>query len=342
MDSNAQTVLADLRAKRYAPVYLLQGEETYYIDVISRFIEENTLTEAERGFNQVILYGKETPVHVLLNHARRFPMMAERQVVIVREAQELQDLGKEAGQKLMLDYFRRPVPSTILVLCHMHKTLDKRKELGKMAEQLTTCLTFKRLYDNQLPDFIEEHVASRGCSIEGGAVRVLCESVGTDLSRMVTEIDKVLTAKAPGYRITESDVMTQVGMSREFNVFELQRALIAQDQAKAVQIADYFSGNTRKNPLIMIVSFLYGFYSKLYALGSASSNGDTAAVNALKINSYAMRDYTTALSKYSVRKLAECVSLLKDADLRLKGVNSTSTDERQLLRELVTRLIRQV
>jgi DNA polymerase-3 subunit delta len=340
MDSAAKKVLTDLKARRYAPVYLLQGEETYYIDLIADFIEQNVLQEGEKGFNQVILYGKESPVHVILNHAKRFPMMAERQVVIVREAQEIPDLGKEPGQKLLLDYFQRPVPSTLLVLCHKYKTLDKRKELGKKADQLTTSLTFKKLYDNQLPDFVEEYVGGKGFSAEGGAVRVLCESVGTDLSRMATEIDKVLTAKAAGYRITEADVMSQVGMSREFNVFELQRALVVQDLPKACQIAEYFASNTRKNPLIMVIAFLYGFYSKLYALASASSKGDTSASNSLKINPYAMKDYTAALNKYSVPKLAECVSLLKETDLKLKGVNAGSTDDGQLLKELVLRLLR--
>lgn len=340
MDNAARKVLADLRARRYEPVYLLQGEEPYYIDLVADFIEMNVLAEGEKGFNQVVLYGKESPVHVILNHARRFPMMAERQVVIVREAQEIPDLGKETGQKLLLDYFQRPVPSTLLVLCHKYKTLDKRKELGKKAEQLTTSLTFKKLYDNQLPEFVEEYVAEKGCRADAGAVRVFCESVGTDLSRMATEIDKVLTAKPAGYRITETDVMSQVGMSREFNVFELQRALVSQDVVKACQIAEYFASNTRKNPLIMVVAFLYGFYSKLFALSSASSKGDTGAANALKINSYSMRDYTTALSKYSVAKLAECVSLIKETDLKLKGVNSGSADEGQILKELVLRLLR--
>ncbi|MBL7846408.1 MAG: DNA polymerase III subunit delta [Cyclobacteriaceae bacterium] len=340
MDAAAKKVMTDLRAKRYAPVYLLQGEEPYYIDLIASYIEANVLSESEKGFNQVVLYGKESPTHVILNHAKRFPMMAERQVVIVREAQEIPDLSKEAGQKLLLDYFQRPVPSTVLVLCHKYKTLDKRKELGKKAEQLTTSLTFKKLYENQLPEFVEEYVTARGFSIAEGAVRLLCESVGVDLSRMASEIDKVLIARQPGYRITEEDVLAQVGMSREFNIFELQKALVLQDQAKACLIADYFAGNTRKNPLIMTVAFLYGFYSKLYTLSYAAAKGDHNAANTLKINPYSMRDYTTALQKYSVSKLAENVSLLKETDLKLKGVNSGSTEEGQLLRELVLRLIR--
>lgn len=340
MDATAQKTLTDLRAKRYDPVYLLQGEEPYYIDLIANYIEANVLSEGEKGFNQVILYGKESPVNVILNHAKRFPMMADRQVVIVREAQDIPDLAKETGQKLLLDYFQRPVPSTLLVLCHKYKTLDKRKELGKKAEQLTTSLTFKKPYENQLPDFVEEYVKIKGYSIDDAAVRVLCESIGVDLSRMATEIDKVLTAKPAGYRITAEEVMSQVGMSREFNVFELQKALVMQDQLKACQIAEYFASNPRKNPMIMIVAVLYGFYAKLYALSSASNKGETGAANALKINPYAMKDYTTALSRYSSHKLYECVLLIKEADLKLKGVNAGSVDEGQILKELVLRLLR--
>jgi len=340
MDNAAKKVMVDLRARRFEPVYLLQGEETYYIDAIAAYIEDHVLAESEKGFNQVILYGKESPVHIILNHAKRFPMMAERQVVIVREAQEIPDLSKDQGQKLLLDYFQRPVPSTVLVLCHKYKTLDKRKELGKKADKLTTCLTFKKPYENQLPEFIEEYLKGKGFAIEGEAVQVLCESVGVDLNRLATEMDKVLTAKPQGYAITREDVMSQVGMSREFNVFELQKALIKMDVVRACQIADYFGGNTRKNPPIMVVAFLFSFYSKLYALASHSSNAGKSGANTLKISPYAMPDYSAALQKYSLVKLIENVSLLQEADLKLKGVNAGSSDDSQILRELVMRLMR--
>lgn len=339
MESAAQQVLTELKAKKFRPVYILQGEETYYIDLVSNYIESNVLSESERSFNQIILYGRDSPVQSILNQAKRFPMMAEHQVVIVREAQDIPDLSKEQGQKALLDYLQRPAPTTILVLCHKYKSLDKRKELGKKAEQLAMCVTFKKPYENQLPDFIEEFVKARGCDIDGGAVRVLCESVGTDLGRLSMEIDKVLTAKPAGYRITEEAVMAQVGMSREFNIFELQKALIHQDAYQACRIADYFAGNTRRNPAIMVVAFLFSFYSKLWTVAVASSKGGKEAVNSLKINAYAMRDYTAALQKYSVGMLARNISLLKEADLRLKGVNSGTTDEGQVLKELVIRLI---
>jgi DNA polymerase-3 subunit delta len=340
MDATAKKLLTELMAKKYDPVYLLQGDETYYIDLISNYLESNVLSAGEREFNQVILYGKESPVNVILTHAKRYPMMAERQVVVVREAQDIPDLSKDMGQRLLIDYFTRPVPSTMLVLCHKYKTIDKRKELGKKAEQLVTTATFKKPYENQLPDFVNEYVREKGHTMEDRGVLVLCESVGNDLNRLANEIDKLLAGKPGGQPIATEDVLSQVGMSREYNIFELQKALIAQDAYKTLQIADYFGSNTRKNPLIMIVAFLFSFYSKLLLAASTSITIERDVVSVLKISPFAAKDYMNALQKYSLGKIIENISLLKEADLKLKGVNSGSESEGQILRELVTRLIR--
>jgi DNA polymerase III subunit delta len=190
MDANVKKILTDVRAKKFAPVYFLQGEETFYIDQISDYIEAKALSEAEKGFNQVIVYGKDAAMATILTHARRFPMMAERQVVIVKEAQDIQDLNKEIGGKLLLDYLTKPVPSTILVFCHKHKSLDKRKELGKKIDQYSVCLSTKKLYDNQLPEFVAEYAREKKISIDDRAVMALCEYVGNDLHRLANEMDK--------------------------------------------------------------------------------------------------------------------------------------------------------
>ena len=339
MDAAAKKILTDLKAKKYEAVYLLQGEEAYYIDLISNYIEHNVLSDSEKGFNQVIIYGRESPVSTILTHARRFPMMAERQVVIVREAQDIPDLSKEMGQKLLLDYFTRPVPSTLLVLCHKYKTLDKRKELGKKAEQLTTSATFKKFYENQLPEFVEEYIAGKGYGMDDRAALVLTQSVGNDLIRLANELDKMLIGRSPGEQLTAEYVMARVGMNREYNIFELQKALISQDAYKTFQIADYFASNTRKNPPIMLVAFLFSFFSKLLLAASSSSNTERELVSALKISPFAAKDYMNALRKYSLTKIIEIINLLKESDLKLKGVNSGSEDEGQILKELVVRLI---
>ena len=339
MDASAKKIMDELRAGKYAPVYMLQGEEPFYIDLISNYIESNVLSESERGFNQVVVYGKDSPVNVILTHARRFPMMSERQVVIVREAQDIPDLQKESGAKLLLDYITRPVPSTVLVLCHKHKTLDKRRELGKKIDALTRSATFKKPYDNQLPEFIDEYVSDKGYKIEDAAVRVLAEYVGADLNRLANEIDKVLINNTNAEVITAEKVMAQVGVSREYNIFELQKALIKKDALQATKIVNYFESNTKKNPIIPVVAFLYSFYSKLLAASVAGDKSERGLVSLLKINPFAVKDYTSALYTYSTQKIIENISLLKESDLKLKGVNSGTISEGQILKELVFRLM---
>jgi DNA polymerase-3 subunit delta len=339
MDATAQRLMSELRSKKYAPVYFLQGEETFYIDLIAGYIEGNVLDPSERSFNQVVLYGRDSPVNVILTNARRFPMMAERQVVIVREAQDIPDLQKETGARLLLDYFQRPVPSTVLVFCHMHKNLDKRKELGKKAESLVNVATFKKAYENQLPDFVEEYLSSKGFSMQDQGVRVLCESVGNDLTRLANEIDKLLIGHEKKDVISAEKVMSQVGVSREYNIFELQKAIIQRDNLHATRIIRYFEGNTKKNPVIPIVAFLFSFFSKLLGAAAARVTGEKELASELKISSFAARDYSTALRQYTLQRIVENIGHLKEADLKLKGVNSGSANEGDVLKELVVKLM---
>lgn len=339
MDAAVKKVLSDMKAGKFAPVYFLQGEETFYIDLISDFVEKNALTEAEKGFNQVVVYGKDVTMATILTHARRFPMMAQRQVVIVKEAQDIQDLGKETGSKLMLDYLTKAVPSTVLVFCHKNKSLDKRKELGKKIDQLSVCITTKRMYDNQLPEFVMEYASERKLVIDDRAVQALCEFVGNDLHRLVNEIDKLVISLQPGESITLEKVMSQVGVSKEYNVFELQKALITRDALLANKIVNFYASNTRKNPVIPAVAFLFSFFSKLLAASQASDKSEKGLASELKVSPYAVRDYSMALRQYPLPKIIDNISFLKDADLKLKGVNTGSQDEGQVFRELVYRLM---
>ena len=339
MDASVRKIITDLKARKYVPVYFLQGEETYYIDLISDYIEQNVLTEAEKGFNQVVLYGKDVTMAAVLTNARRYPMMAERQVVIVKEAQEIQDLNKDIGSKLLLDYLNKQVPSTVLVFCHKHKNLDKRRELGKRIEKLATTLTTKKSYDNQLPDFVGEYVSEKKISMDDKAVLALCEFVGNDLHRLANEIDKLIISLPAGETISVERVMNQVGVSKEYNIFELQRAILAKDALLANKIVNYFESNTRKNPMIPVVAFLYSFFSKLLAASQASDKSDKGLVSELKVSPYAARDYTVALRQYPQQKIMDNISSLRDADLKLKGVNTGSADEGQIFRELIWRLM---
>jgi DNA polymerase-3 subunit delta len=339
MDATVKEILKDLKARRYQPVYFLQGEEPFFIDVVSDHVENHVLSEAERGFNQVVVYGKDVTMATVLTHARRFPMMAERQVVIVKEAQEIQDLNKETGAKLLLDYLQRPVPSTVLVFCHKHKSLDKRKELGKKIDKLATTLNSKKLYDNQLPTFVSEYATERKVAIDDQATQALCEFVGNDLSRLSNELDKLMISLQPGEPITADRVMNQVGVSKEYNVFELQKAIIQRDSLTAARIVNFYEGNTRKNPIIPVIAFLYSFFSKLLIATQVTDKSEKGLVNALKVSPYAVRDYSLALRNYPAPKVVDSLHAIKESDLRLKGVNAGEITDGQILRELVCRII---
>lgn len=339
MDANVRKVMTDLKARRFAPVYFLQGEETYYIDLISDYIEQHALSEAEKSFNQVVVYGKDATMATILTHARRFPMMAERQVVIVKEAQDIQDIGKEGGSKLLLDYLSKAVPSTILVFCHKNKTIDKRRELGKKIDQLTLCVTTKKPYDNQLPEFVAEYAGEKKIPVEDRAMQALCEFVGNDLHRLANELDKLAISLPAGETITPERVMSQVGVSKEYNIFELQKAIIQKDTLLANKIVNYFEGNTRKNPIIPVVAFLYSFFSKLLVASQAQDKSEKGLASELKVSPYAVRDYSFALRQYPVPRIIDNIGFIKEADLKLKGVNTGSSTDGQVMRELVWRLI---
>jgi len=339
MDAQVKKIWSDLKAGKYAPVYFLQGEESFYIDLISNYIETNALSEAEKGFNQVVLYGKDVTMASILTNARRFPMMAERQVVIVKEAQDIQDLNKEIGAKLLLDYLTKQVPSTILVFCHKHKSLDKRREVGKKIDQYAVMLNTKKMYDNQLPEFVYEYIKEKKVQADDRAVQVLCEYVGNDLHRLANEIDKLIISLPTGGSISVDQVMNQVGVSKEYNIFELQKAILQRDSLLANKIVNYFESNTKKNPMIPVVAFLYSFFSKLLMATQVADKSEKGLASELKVSPYAVRDYTLALRQYPQLKIIDNIAALKDADLKLKGVNTGSADEGQIFRELVWRIM---
>lgn len=336
MDATANKILGDLKKRKINPVYFLQGEENFYIDRIASFIEANVLNENEKSFNQIILYGKDVTVSTILSNAKRFPMMAERQVVIVREAQDIPDLNKEQGTKLLLDYFGRPVPTTVLVFCHKHKALDKRKELGKKADKFDFVYSFKKAYQNQLPEFVSEYFAEQKFTAEPSGIQVLCEYVGNDLNRLANEIDKLLIGKTSGEVISAEYIMSRVGISREYNIFELQKAMISRNVLKVFQIVQYFQANTKRNPVIVTVAFFYSFFSKLLVAAYANDKSERGLVSEMKMNPYAAKDYAATLQYYSAGQIQRAVTLLKIADLKLKGVNvGSGEDEGQILQELM-------
>ncbi|MFZ9981370.1 MAG: DNA polymerase III subunit delta [Cyclobacteriaceae bacterium] len=339
MDAQALKILNQIKMKKPAPVYFLQGDEVYFIDLISDAIESSFLEEHEKGFNQIILYGAETSVAAILGNARRFPMMSDFQVVIIKEAQDLSDLYKEPGAAMLLDYFSKPVPSTVLVFCHKHKSLDKRKEFGKKAEQSGFVHTFKKLPDYKLPDFVSEYFTAKGFRIDEAGAQIVAEYVGNDLNRITHEADKVMISREKGFSFTAAIIMAQVGISREYNIFELQKAVITKNFRKAYSIVRYFQANPKRNPGIPCVAFLYAFFSRLLVASSLSDRSSKSLTLSMKMSPMMANDYSTALGNYNAARIRENIGLIREADLKLKGFGAPGDDEGQILQELIFRIM---
>jgi DNA polymerase-3 subunit delta len=339
MPQSPDIVLKDLQSGRFAPVYFLQGEETYYIDLIANYIEKNALQESEKSFNQVVAYGKDIDIAGILSNARRFPMMAERQVVIVKEAQEVSDLTKEAGQIMLESYIKNPLPSTILVFCHKYKSLDGKRKIAKALDEFAIVVNSKKLYDNQVPDWIMNYLKIKGFKIIPKAVQMLAESIGNDLSRLSNEIDKLLINLQEGTEITPDLIQKYVGISKEYNVFELQKALINRDILKANQIINYFEADPKSNPLIPIITILFNFFSKVLMAHSAPDKSERGLASLLKVNPFFVKDYLLAMRSFSAYKTVEIIHYLRIADLQSKGMESGSATEGQILKELVFKIL---
>lgn len=332
-------VLAWLQQQQYAPVYFLQGEEPYYIDLLTNYIEEHVLSEAEKGFNLTIVYGKDQSLRDILTHARRFPMGSERQVVIVKEAQELPDLRTEVGRKLLEAYVQSPQPATLLVLAHKYKTLDGRFSLSKVLAKEAVLVYAKKLYDHQIAGWITTYVREKSLRITDKAILMLQEFIGNDLARLANELDKIRLNLTEGSEIDDEMVQTYVGISRNFNAFELQKALASRDVRKASQILHYLAANPKSNPAIPLVGLLFTFFSKLLLLHHAKDPSETGLAQTLQVKLYFVGEYRHAAQHYPLSKVVENIHYLHQADLQLKGVDHPATPEAEILRELVFKLM---
>jgi len=339
MASTPESIIKDIKANKYAPVYFLQGEEPYYIDLISDYIEKNCIPEHEKSFNQTVVYGKDTSVNSVLQYAKKFPMMAERQVVIVKEAQELSDLNKEQGEKFLLAYIQNPLPSTVLVFCHKYKTLDGRKSLGKNMDKFAVLVNTKKMYDNQLPDWITKYFTDKNIKITPNATKLLAESIGNDLSRLANESDKLLINLKDKKEVDENLVEKYVGISKDFNVFELQKALTNKEVVKANRIINYFAANQKNNPIIPMISVLFGFFSKVLMVHGSSDKSDGGIAKAIGVNPYFAKDYANAARSFPIQKSVSVINYLHEADLRSKGINRGDMDEAQIMKELIFKIL---
>ena len=306
------------------------GEESYYIDKISDYIENNVLTEEEKGFNQMILYGRDVSIEDIVSNAKRFPMMAERQVVIVKEAQDLSRTIEN-----LVAYVENPQPSTVLVFCYKYKTLDKRKKLTKTIAKHGVLYESKKLYENQVGDWIRRVLAGKSYNIEPKATSMLIEFLGTDLSKINNELEKLILILPKESLITAIHIEENIGISKDFNNFELRKAVGAKHVVKANQIIQYFAQNPRNNPLVMTISLLNSFFTQLLIYHSLKNKSKSNVAKALRVSPYFVGDYDTAARNYPMRKVSQIISLLRIADLKSKGVGATNLSQGDILKELL-------
>lgn len=328
-------IARDLKNRIYKPVYYLMGEESYYIDKISEYISQIVLTEEEKEFNQTVMYGSDIDVATIINTAKRYPMMAEHQVVIVKEAQNIKNIEQLAY------YVQKPLLSTILVICHKHGVLDRRKKLAAIIEKEGVLFESKKIKETQLPGFITSYLKRKSVDIEPKSTEMMAEFVGTDLSRMAGELEKlVLTLPVGQKRITPELIERNIGISKDYNNYELRSALIAKDVLKANKIIKYFEENPKTNPIQMTLSVLFNFFSNLMLVYYAPDKTEQGVALQLGLKSpWQAREYLAAVRKFSGVKVMEIIGEIRYCDARSKGVENSSLKDGELLRELIYKIL---
>ena len=333
------SIINDIKSGSFSPIYFLQGEETFFIDSIISAVEENALEESQKGFNQLILYGKDTNLSDIMGAAKRYPMMGDRQVVIVKEAQEIREWNKEDKQKLVISYLENPLASTILVFGYKYKTLDKRTKIGKSFEKHSVFLTAKKLYDNQVPDWIRNYCQSNSIKIEEKALMMLSENIGNNLQRLANEVDKLLLNLKGADTITAPMIQQYVGISKDYNIFEMQKSLSLLDRKKAMNIARYFASNPSNNPLVLTIYSLFSYFSKLLMIHHSSDKSERAVASLIGVNPFFVKEYLMAARNYPLPKVVQNIKHLHDADLQSKGIGYATKKEGPVLTELVYKLM---
>lgn len=330
-ETTYEEIARNLKNKIYSPVYFLMGEEDYYIDRISDYIMDTVLTETEKEFNLTLLYGSDTDIVSIINAARRYPMMSKYQVVIVREAQNLKNLDE------LIHYLQKPMTSTILVMCYKHGTLDRRKKITAELEKAGVLFESKKLKDTQLPGFISSYLKRKQVEIEPKVSEMMAEFVGTDLNRMAGELEKlIITLPAGQKRITAEQIERNIGISKDYNNFELRNALIEKDVFKANQIVKYFEDNPKNNPLQVTLAVLFNFFSNLMLAYYAPDKSDQGIASQLGLRSpWQAKDYMAGMRKYTGVKVMQIIGAIRTCDAKSKGIDNPSTPDGELLRELV-------
>lgn len=323
-------IINDIKAGKIKPIYFLMGEEPYYIDRITEYLEDTLLTEDEKGFNQMVLYGRDTTIDDIVANAKRYPMMAERQVVIVKEAQELSRTIDQLEK-----YAENPQHTTVLVFAYKYKSLDKRKKVTKLLEKNGLVYESKKMYDNKVGEWIKRVLQGRGYGIEPKAMAMLVEFLGNDLSRIANELTKLEIILPKGSTITPNHIEENIGFSKDFNVFEFRKAIGEKNQFKAYQIANYFAQNQKDNPIVMTNGLVFSFFSALLQYHGLKDKSASNVAKILKVNPYFVNDYIAAAHNYPMKKVSAIVGKLRDIDVKSKGVGANSLPQGDLLKEML-------
>lgn len=329
---SAEKIIGDWKKKTFKPVYWLEGEEPYFIDTVVDFAEHKILSESEAGFNLTVFYGRDTDWATVVNACMRYPMFAERQVVLLKEAQHMKDVEK------LEHYITKPLASTVFVVSYKDKKVDGRTAFAKILKTKTELFTTKKLYDNQLPEWVSQMVEQHGFAINQKANALLVDHIGNDLSRLRNEVEKLSINIKGRKNITEEDIETFIGVSKEFNVFELQDAIAQKNMAKAIRIIQYFASNPKAGPIQQILPTLYGYFSKIYSVLGMDNKSEQTLFGVFK-NSFAAKTAMQAINNYSYHGIEKIILLLHHYNLKSIGINDTGTEDADLMKELVVKIM---
>lgn len=330
---SVEKIISDWKKKVFKPVYWLEGEEEYFIDKAIDYAEHHILNESEASFNLSVFYGKDANWADVLNACRRYPMFAERQVVLLKEAQQMKDVEK------LEPYIETPLSSTVFVVSYKEKKLDARKKFAKLVKENGVLVTTKKMYDKDVPAWTQELVHSKGLTISPRGLALLVDHIGNDLTRIENEIDKLSVNLGKGTNITEDDIEKYIGVSKDYNVFELQAALAAKDLARTIRIIQYFEANPKAGPIQLILPSLYSFFSKVFMIFGAGTNDEKTIASSIGVNPYFMKDYMQAARLYSYPGVEKVLLLLHQYNLKSIGVGSTATEDASLMKEMVVKML---
>lgn len=330
----AKRIVTDIKNGNIKPIYFLFGEEPYYIDAIATYIEKNVLQEEEKGFNQMVLYGRDVTIDEIVSNSKRYPMMAERQVVIVKEAQHLYRTIEQLQK-----YVENPQSTTVLVICYKYKKFDKRKKLYKAVKEKGVIFESKKLYEDRVPNWIRKHLQAKGYSISHKAAILLSEYLGNDLSRINNELEKLQFVLAQKTEITPEDIETHIGISKDYNNFELKKAIGERDVVKATRIINYFAQNPKNNPFVLTVTLLNSFFTQLLQYHGLNDHSPKSVSSALRISPYFVDEIQIAARNYPMKRVSGIVSHLREMDMKGKGVGASSASHSDLLKELLVKII---